>query len=155
MIHLYRSQMKLREGYAFTGVCDSVHGGGGGYPSMHCRPPGPHPGEIWGFWPGGVSWPTPRGKLRGLAWGGLQAHTQGGSWRVWPGGTPGPHLGGSPGPYWGYPSMHWGRSPSGQLLLWAVRILLECILVEVCCHQSIECWHPIYCETPFEFLVFN
>ena len=28
---------------------------------MHCRSPGPHPG----------------GKLRGLAWGGLQAHTQG------------------------------------------------------------------------------
>ena len=37
---------------------------------LHCRSPGPHPG----------------GKLRGLAWGGLQAHTQGGSWGVWPGG---------------------------------------------------------------------
>ena len=31
---------KLGQGYIFTGVCDSVHGGGGGwgwYPSMHCR----------------------------------------------------------------------------------------------------------------------
>ena len=34
---------------------------GGWYPSMPCRSPGPHPG----------------GKLRGLAWGGLQAHTWG------------------------------------------------------------------------------
>ena len=35
--------------------------GRGWYPSMPCRFPGPHP----------------RGKLRGLAGGGLQAHTQG------------------------------------------------------------------------------
>ena len=60
---------------------------GGWYPSMPCRFPGPHPG----------------GKLRGLAkWGGgLQAHTQGISWGVWPGvGSPGPHRGGgSPGPH--------------------------------------------------------
>ena len=53
---------------------------------------------------------------------GLQAHTQGGSWGVWPGGSPGPHPmgfpgphpGGSPGPHLqegGYPSMHWGRPP--------------------------------------------
>ena len=29
---------KLGQGYIFTGICDSVHGGGGGwYPSMHCR----------------------------------------------------------------------------------------------------------------------
>ena len=64
-----------------------------------------------------VSRPTPvRGKLRGLAGGGLQAHTQGGSWGVWPGGiqahtqgvsrptsrgSPGPHPGGSPGPHQG------------------------------------------------------
>ena len=26
----YRPQTKLREGYVFTGVCDSVHRGGGG-----------------------------------------------------------------------------------------------------------------------------
>ena len=68
--------------------------GGGWYPSMPCRSPDPHP----------------RRKLRGLAWGGLLAHTQGGSWGFWPGvvsrptprgglqahtqgGSPGPHLG--------------------------------------------------------------
>ena len=87
------------EGYVFTGVCLST---GGWYPSMHCRPPGPHQG----------------GKMRSLAGGGLQAHTQGevkGSGRgvsrptargklrglV---GSPGPHLGvggGSPGPHLG------------------------------------------------------
>ena len=78
-IHLqnsnYRPQTKLREGYVFTGVCDSVHREGDGipaclaglqgegvYPSMPCRFPGPHP----------------RGNLRGLTRGGLQAHTQGG-----------------------------------------------------------------------------
>ena len=27
--YYYRPQTKLREGYVFTGVCDSVHGGGG------------------------------------------------------------------------------------------------------------------------------
>ena len=27
-LHFYRPQMKLREGNVFTGVCDSVHGGG-------------------------------------------------------------------------------------------------------------------------------
>ena len=30
----YRPQTKLREGIVFTPVCDSVHGGGGVYPSM-------------------------------------------------------------------------------------------------------------------------
>ena len=53
-------------------TCLSVHGGGGGgYPSMHCRSPGPHPG----------------GKLRGLAWGVVSRPTPGGS-------PPGPHWGG-------------------------------------------------------------
>ena len=46
----------------FTRVCHSVHRGGGWYPSMPCRFPGPHL----------------RGSLRGLARGGLQAHTPGG-----------------------------------------------------------------------------
>ena len=50
----------------------------GVYPSMPCRFPGPHPRES----------------LRGLTFGGLQAHTQGGIWGVWPGGSPGPHPGG-------------------------------------------------------------
>ena len=57
------------------------------YPSMPCRSPGLHP----------------RGKLRGLAWGGLQAHTQEGlQAHTW--GISRPTLG-------GYPSMHWGRHP--------------------------------------------
>ena len=47
---------------------------GGWYPSIPCRSPGPHPG----------------GKMRGLAWGGLQVHT----------------LGGLQTPTWGDPSMH-------------------------------------------------
>ena len=49
---------------------------GGSAPSMPCRFPGPHP----------------RGKFRGIylaGGGGLQAHTQGGSWV---GSGPGPHL---------------------------------------------------------------
>ena len=55
------------EGYVFTRACHSVHGGGGGgrrYPSMHCR---------W--------YPSMSCSRSG---GGLQAHTQGGSWGVWP-----------------------------------------------------------------------
>ena len=42
-------------------TCLSVHRGWEWYPSMPCRSPDPHPGR----------------KLRGLACGGLQAHTQG------------------------------------------------------------------------------
>ena len=60
------------------------------YSSMPCRFPGPHPeGEVEGDLAGGVSRPTPKGKLRGIwpgGWspgphlrGGLQAHTQGGA----------------------------------------------------------------------------
>ena len=82
----------------------SQHGlqvSGGWYPSMPCRSPGPHP----------------RGKLRGLAWGG----------------SPGPHLGGSPGPHWGvYQHALRQTPPSRWLLLRAVCILLECILVTTC-----------------------
>ena len=43
------------------GIPACLAGLGGVYPSMPCRFPGPHP----------------EGSLRGLAWGGLQAHTQG------------------------------------------------------------------------------
>ena len=83
---------------------------GKGYPSMHCRSPGPHPGGgvegsglegSLGPHPEGVSRPTPGGR-----------------------GSPGPHLrvsrptpwGGSPGPHpgGGYPSIHWGRHPPQQ-----------------------------------------
>ena len=74
------------------------------YPSMHCRSPGPHPGGgSWGVWPGGVSRPTPRGKLRSLAWG-VSRPTPRGKLRgqAW----------GSPGPRWGSLQAHtWGVSP--------------------------------------------
>ena len=69
------------------------------YPSTPCRSPGPHPG----------------GKLRGLAWGGLQAHIGGVS--------PGPH------PEGGIPACTEADPPNRRPLLRAVRILLECILV--------------------------
>ena len=125
------------EGYVFTRVCHSVHKGGGGvlsqyalqvvyqhtlqqvsgggwYPSMPCRFPGPHP----------------VGKLRGIWVGGLQAHTQGGSWgylRSTPRGVS------RPTPV-GCLSQHALRQnpPPRWLLLRAVRILLECILVSFC-----------------------
>ena len=86
-----------------------AHIGGGEVKGSGCGVSRPTPrGEVerngWG-----VSRPTPRGKLRGLAGGG---------------GSPGPHQGGV------NPCMHWGRHPlSRWLLLWVVRILLECIVV--------------------------
>ena len=52
-------------------------GGGGWYPSMPCRSPGPHPG---GRSRGLVGWGSPGphpGEVEGSGWGGLQAHTQG------------------------------------------------------------------------------
>ena len=62
-----------------------------------------------------------------------KAHTQEGSWGVWPGGVS------RPTPRWGvcrptprggvYPSMHWSRPPHERLLPRVVRILLEFILV--------------------------
>ena len=64
---------------------------GGGYPNMPCRFLGPHPG----------------GKVEGSGQGGLQAHTQEGSWGVWPGGLRA-HTQGV------YPSMHLGRPPPGM-----------------------------------------
>ena len=66
----YRPQTKLREGYVFTSVCDSAHGGGGIPACLH------------------VSRPTPKWELVGSGRGGgcLQVHT----WGV----SPGPHSGG-------------------------------------------------------------
>ena len=82
-----------------------------------------------------VSRPTPGGKLRGLAWGGVSRptprmgssgpHLGGGLWAHTQGGSPGPHLG-------GIPACTEADTPSSRrLLLRAVRILLECILVLV------------------------
>ena len=78
--------------------------------------PGPHPGGDWGSGWGGVSRPTPRGRLG-----------------VWPKGSP--HLGGVQAQAGGMdPSMHWGRHPSPcrWLPLQALRMILECILVADC-----------------------
>ena len=53
---------------------------GGGIPACLAGLQAHTQGEVEGsgLGGGGVSRPTPRGKLRGLAWGVLQAHTQGG-----------------------------------------------------------------------------
>ena len=103
----------------FTGGVVSQHAlqqvSWGWYPSMPCRFPGPHPGGSLGGFGQGVSRPTPKGEVEGdLARGvsrptpreGLQAHTCG-----------------------VYASLHRGNPPTRRLLLWAVHILLECILV--------------------------
>ena len=80
--------------------------GWGWYPSMPCRwyPSMPCSRSL-----GGVSRPTPRGNVRGLALG--DPHPPGphlgGSPGRYPGGSPGPHSGGSPGP-------HLVRDPSMQ-----------------------------------------
>ena len=68
---------------------------------------GPYPGGRLGVWPGGVSRPTPKGVSRPR-----------------PGGGPGPGVDGGG-------SQHALRQspPRRRLLLWTVRILLECILV--------------------------
>ena len=81
--------------------------------------------------PGGVSRPRPRVEVKESG--------QGGS-RPTPGGIQ-VHT-------WGvvYPSMHWGRTPpSRQLLLRAVRILLECILVYIWNQSVIEISSPKNC----------
>ena len=135
----------------FSAACvkNSVHGGGGGipaciaggipaclaavgwYPSIPCRFPGPHPGGKLGVWPGGSPGPYPRGKLRGLAggspgphWGEgvLQAHTGGGVLQAHTRGGLQAHTQGKC-----IPACTEADPP--RLLLWAVRILLECILV--------------------------
>ena len=68
----------------FSEVCvkNSVHKGGGIPACIACLQAHSQ-GASWGVWPGGISRPTHRGKLRGLAWG-VSMPT--------PGGSPGPHL---------------------------------------------------------------
>ena len=100
----YRPQRSC-EGYVFTRVCHSVHRGEGA-----CSR-----GGRCSWSKGCVS------ALGGSAWTKGGCLVWGGAWS--PGGL---LLGG-----W-YPSMHWGRPPwERRLLLWTVRILLECILVKV------------------------
>ena len=105
---------------------------GGWYPSMPCRFPGPQWGESWGIWPGGSPGPHPRGKLRGLSWGGPHI---GRVSRPTPGGSPGPHPGGLQA------HTHGGcipacteADPPPTATASAVCILLECILVCDCGH---------------------
>ena len=107
-VSLLPSANEVCEGYVFTRVCNSVHGG------MSRPRPGGCPGPDPGGCPGpGLGVCLPRGMSR-----------------------PRPGEGVSrPRPNGGvYPSMHWGRhSPSRRLLLRTVHILLECILVVSCC----------------------
>ena len=145
----YRPQQVAKVMFLQVSLCPRGGGGGaipaclaaglqegGGYSSMPCRFPGPHPrGKFRGICPGegeGISRPTPKGKVEGdqvqaHSQGGsegdpVQAHSQGGSWRgSAQGGLPG--LGGPPGP------REVETPPSRRLLLRTVRILLECILV--------------------------
>ena len=124
---------KLGQGNIFRSMCQEFCSWGGRYPSMPCRSPGPHPGEV---------------EESGLG-GDLQAHTQGEVEGSGLGGSPGPHPGGRglqahtqgvfPGPQPGGLQTHTQgvsqhtlrQTPpqSRQLLLRAVCILLECILV--------------------------
>ena len=76
--------------------------GGGWYPSMSCRSPGPHPGGRLRGLAGGSPGPHPGGKLKGLAFGGWPGPHPGRRLRGPAGGSPGPHPRGSPGPHpWG------------------------------------------------------
>ena len=98
-------------------------------------------GEVQGIWPGGVSRPTPKGEVEGdLAGvspdphlGGSPDPHPGGVSRPTPRGSPSPHRGGGlcPGPGQGGSQHALRQTPphSRRLLLRAVRILLECILV--------------------------
>ena len=83
IIHIYRSHTKFAK-VMFLHVSVILSRGGipaciadfcplegeGWYPSMHCRSPGPHPGEMLRGLAWEVSRPTPRRKLRGVTWGG-------------------------------------------------------------------------------------
>ena len=54
-------------GCLFPWECLLLVRGGGWYPSMPCKFPGPLPrGKLRGNWPGGSPGPQPRGKLRGI-----------------------------------------------------------------------------------------
>ena len=96
--------------------------------------PDPHPGE----------------RLRGLAWGGPQAH-------AW-GGYPGPHPGGYPGPGLGggcIPACTEVDTtpPSRQLLLRVVRILLECILVGCSNRRSMDSTNTLHGQWYYMWMV--
>ena len=90
------------------------------------RRPGPQPrGKLRGIW----SRPTPKGEVEGNL---VQAHTQGESWGE---SGPGPHPRGKLRGIWSRPTSkgevegELARAHPWWLLLWAVHIILECILV--------------------------
>ena len=91
---------KLGQGNLFRSVCQEFCSRGSGRVSR----PTPGGGRLGGSGWGEVSRPTPRGELGSLARGGLQAHTQGEGWRVWPGGLQAHTWGGWGGGVW------WGVS---------------------------------------------
>ena len=120
LMWIFTAATKLGQGNIFRSVCQEF--------CPHGDLQAHNQGEGWGSGLGVSPGPQPWGRL----WGRLQAHTWGMS-RPRPGGR---GLGGV------YPSMHWGRHPppSRQLLLWAVRILLECILVKTCSETPPIVW---------------
>ena len=103
MLHYYRPQRSCGQGYVFTRVCDSVHGGSPGSPP----PPGPgrHPPRTRQTPPRPGIPPTPRDQ-----------------------GEPPPDQGETPHPDQGEPPPP-GRRLQHTVNERPVRILLECILV--------------------------
>ena len=91
-VHFYRSQRSCDQGYGFTRVCDSVHGGRGAIPA--CIAGGIPACLAAGLWVGGVlsSIPcsrSPGGQVPGLGGGGAGSGgflLQGGGLLVWPSG---------------------------------------------------------------------
>ena len=86
---------------------------GGGIPACLAGFQAHTQGEVEGSGWGGSPGPHPRGKLRGLAWWGLQAHTQGGLQ---------------------------GHTQGGVSQL-ALRQTLECILVPYCIRLQYHAWN--------------
>ena len=120
-LHHYRPQTKFAKVMFLHLSVILFRGEGGG-----CLGPGPGGVSAWGCQGPGLGW-------------GVQGQAQG---CVCPGGCPGPGPEGCPGPGpgpggcpgLGCVSQHVLRqtTPSRWLLLWTVRILLECILVLNC-----------------------
>ena len=154
-LQIYRPQTKFAKVmFSHLFVSHSVHRGGGWYPSMHCsRSRGmvsqhalqisrPTPtGEVEGSGLGGLQGPHPGG-LQAHIQGGLQAHTWGGGLQAHTQGIsrPTPRRVSRPTPRWAGVSQHALRqTPPPWLLLWVIRILLECILVAFVNFSLVRC----------------
>ena len=119
---LLLSAMKLGQGYIFTGICDSVHGG-----MCSCR--GVHSCQGTCVVAGGCAWlPGGMHDCWGHAWlpGGM--HGCQGACMVAGEGV----CGCQGGMHGGHGGMH--RIQRDTVNEWAVRILLECILVKINFH---------------------